>query len=120
MVKITLEIADAEIEAALEHGARHNSYWALETGWDYPNTMLNRTKRFKGYVIDHHDFRSMPEKHTRHELDIERGLRMMYQRGPDKHSARKAKGEGLPPSWWDANQADCFVQYAAFGKRRYG
>ncbi len=106
-MKVTIEIADEDIRAALQTAAESGiGYWAEElVGIDGLLSEVWVTER-EG-VAD-----------TCHTLDIERGLRMMLQREVQTDGA--ALGRGQSPRWWDADQADAFVQYAAFGKLVYG
>jgi hypothetical protein len=107
-MKITLEIDDKHVALALQTAQESGvGYWASELGQQHG----------AWYVIER-DAKGADEGGAYSFLDIERGLRMMYHRGSG--TLYTSVGKGMIPSLWDANQADAFVQYAAFGELRYG
>lgn len=107
-MKITLDIADADIEAALQTAGEHGiGYWARDLD-DNDDGSWQVTERIRP-----------TDQTVTHKLDIERGLRMMYQ-NPAQTGIKRAVSKGYNPSAWDIHQADAFVQYAAFGELRYG
>ncbi len=105
-MRVTLEISDADIIAALRT--------ASESGIGYWSVGLYKTDA-GNWVVYERDARKGDAGKL---LDIERGLRMMY--GPDIDGNDRRPWAAVTPRWWDASAADLFVQYAAFGKLVYG
>lgn len=95
-MKITLDIPDEDIRAALQTAKKNPSYWAR--GLEY-----NREGAEIFALVFPRDALEMP-------LDIERGLCTMILGGYEIGEI----------GFWDGPQSDAFVQYAAFGKIVYG
>lgn len=113
-MKITLDIPDDEIRRALANA--NIDYWGSGPAATSGPDSAGR------YVLEHHG-ECESNRHTCHHLDLERGLRMMYQRPPEglqRSQGYTSIGKGMRTSMWDAAQCDAFVQYAAFGELRYG
>lgn len=112
-MKITIEIADDDIRAALQTAAESGiGYWAR--GFMRPTSTWNPHKHVLVESLELVQVDPNTQRRT-HKLDIERGLRMMFT---DLFPCRQYETP-TSPAKWDARTADCFVQYAAFGKLVY-
>lgn len=103
-MKIEIEIADEDVRGVGERFKANLPSWARNTGG------------WHGAVSDMLAGSVWVERpggiYT--NLDIERGLRMMYA----LHTPFSPNG-GLAPNGWGPVECDAFVQYAAFGEIRY-
>ena len=110
-MKITIEIADEDIRAALITAAEQGiGYWAAKLSGR--KSVYSWKARQKVWVCCKELVQvSDSEQRLNFLLDIERGLRLML--------TRRYHIDGSPRAW-DADEADAFVQYAAFGKLVYG
>lgn len=115
---VTLEINDADIQLALNHGFEH-AVWIRSGNVNAVEPWVRpRDGDYKPTAEDLKEANIWGDT-DRIWLNVMRGLRMMYTPPKQNNSHTNAIGVGERPSLWDAHQANCFLQYCAFGKLVY-
>lgn len=102
-MKITIEVPDTTIDAALE--SPHSRYWASEAVWSHgPDGR-------EGYVVERHgSFEGKPERHTLGASKLKTALAFMATHYPRQF------GKLMSATWG----GETGLQLMAFGEVRYG
>lgn len=100
-MKLTIDIPETAIQEALEIWANlTDASWCIQHNVNATEPWVKvRTERMRG----------ASDKERSFKLDLERGLRLMYENDRWR----------TPITRWRQFECDCFVQYAAFGEIRF-
>lgn len=106
-MKITIEVPDAAIDAAL--AAPHSRYWAKKASWHrYPEGA-------EGFVLEHSDLgrTGKPERIMLGSSKLKAALTKMAETQPARFARVKANEA-------DGVDGDILLQLMAFGEVKYG